>query len=122
MAFKETRKSCPTCAYSWLDKYGKNECPKCLAPLAGGGAAPKRMAGEASTFKSRASDAGESASGSCPNGGPHEWKYGKCNKCQAPEGGTKGRSVRAPPGGACSDGNMHVFKFSKCTKCGKSEF
>ena len=56
-------KMCPTCGHSWLDKHGKNECPKCLKPLAGNGAAPKRAPGEASTYKESAGSAMESQSG-----------------------------------------------------------
>jgi hypothetical protein len=80
-----------------LDKYNKNECPKCLAPLTGGGAVARRAPGEVgqsrdaggehgtvlachafimlpatclhahqvSTYKAKASDAGESSSGEC---------------------------------------------------------
>eukprot|EP00798_Chlamydomonas_sp_ICE-L_P030685 gene30685-35710_t len=121
---KEVRKTCPTCAYSWLDKYNKPECPKCNHALTGAGIA-KRAPGEVSTFKAKASDAGESESGACPKGGAHTWKFGKCSKCAAAEGYKERTStgVRAsPPGGACKDGKMHIFKFSKCTKCGKSEF
>ncbi|PNW71518.1 hypothetical protein CHLRE_16g657650v5 [Chlamydomonas reinhardtii] len=121
---KEVRKECPTCGYGWLDKYGKNECPKCLNPLVGGGAVPKRAPGEASTFKSRASDAGESVSGDCSKGGAHTWKFGKCSKCGVGEG--YGKVEKQSPGsgkhGLCSDGLKHAFKFSKCTKCGKAEF
>lgn len=121
---KEVRKTCPTCAHSWLDKYGKPECPKCLAPLGAGAGVAKRAPGEASTFKASAGSAMESASGDCPKGGQHTWKYGKCNKCGLNEGYGKGAAAPRTkvPGGACTDGRMHVFKFGKCSKCGKSEF
>jgi hypothetical protein len=27
------RRTCAVCAYSWIDKYGKPQCPKCLSPM-----------------------------------------------------------------------------------------
>ncbi|PNH10316.1 hypothetical protein TSOC_002957 [Tetrabaena socialis] len=122
MATKEVRKQCPTCNYGWLDKYGKNECPKCLAPLVGGGVVPKRAPGEVSTFKAKASDAGESTSGECSKGGAHTWKFGKCSKCGGSEGYAKVVSPGSSKAGLCTDGLKHAFKFSKCSKCGKNEF
>ena len=77
------RKTCPTCAHSWLDKHGKDECPKCLTPLSGGGGGAKRAPGEASTHKASAGSAMESESGTCSKGGPHQWKFGKCSKVAA---------------------------------------
>ncbi len=53
-----------------------SQCPKCLSPLVGAPSAPKRAPGEVSTFKSKASDACESASGVCPKGGAHKVRWG----------------------------------------------
>ena len=74
----EVRKTCPTCAHSWVDKYDKNECPKCLSPLHGGGEQAKRAPGEPVTNKQAAGSAMESESGQCSKGGAHTWKFGKC--------------------------------------------
>jgi len=110
------RRTCPTCAHSWIDKYGKNECPKCLAPLTGGEAAHKRAPGEASTAKQAAGSAMESESGQCSKGGAHTWKFGKCSKC----GMGEGKFAEANKGGGeCPKGGKHVSKFGKCVKCGQ---
>ncbi|CAG9464437.1 unnamed protein product [Pedinophyceae sp. YPF-701] len=98
----EVRKTCPVCHYNWLDKYGKDECPKCLSKLSAGGSM-SRAPGDVSKYEKRAaSDAMESQSGECPKGGPHHWKFGKCSKCNVGEG-YKGKSgpAKAPsfPGG-----------------------
>lgn len=105
-----------------IDKYGKNECPKCFAPLTSNIApAQRRAPGEPSTFKRAPSDACESVSGTCPHGGPHTWRFGMCTKCNKAEGYTK-PVVTHMKDGACQDGLMHVYKFAKCVKCGKREF
>ena len=114
-AAADARKSCPSCGHSWLDKYGKDECPKCLSPLGGGGG--KRAPGEASTHKASAGSAMESSSGDCTKGGPHTWKFGKCSKCGLGEG-----AAAAKPVGECPKGGKHIYKFGKCSKCGAAEF
>jgi len=111
-----TRKDCPHCAHSWLDKHGKNECPKCLGLLDGAGGV-KRAPGEASTYKEKAGSAMESSSGECPKGGQHTWKFGKCSKCGKGEGSEAASKPRG--GDECPMGGKHVSKFGKCTKCGQ---
>ena len=87
----EKWKECPTCWHRWADKHGKDECPKCLNRLsdaaaleAQGGA--RRAPGEVSTFKQPPASAMESSYGTCPCGGAHAWKFGRCQKCHIAEG------------------------------------
>mmetsp|Transcript_9629 Transcript_9629/g.24508 ORF Transcript_9629/g.24508 Transcript_9629/m.24508 type:complete len:148 (-) Transcript_9629:307-750(-) len=87
----EVRKTCPTCSFSWLDKYGKPECPKCLSPL---NDKPRRKAGEVSTYKYAPADAMESVAGQCRKGGPHHFKFGKCRQCGLGEGSMHYTGVR----------------------------
>jgi len=116
------RKRCPSCNHSWLDKYGKDECPKCLRQLSGA-THQRRQVGEPSTYKQAAGSAMESNFGSCPEGGLHSFKFGKCSKCKRAEGGIRGtREVSGGMTGACPKGGKHVYKFTKCTKCGAPEF
>jgi len=114
----QVRKKCPTCDWSWLDKYNKNECPKCMNLLVPSRLVPTRY---------RPGSSMESESGSCKQGGQHKWKYGKCSQCGLSEGyGRKPLTAPILPqthrlqiqGKCSSDGNRHTFKFSRCTKCG----
>eukprot|EP00873_Tetraselmis_striata_P003109 jgi/Tetstr1/423373/TSEL_014060.t1 len=80
---KDIRKRCPTCDFSWLDRYRKPDCPKCNRPLE---VVPRLKPGEVSTFKYKAGDALESLGGACRKGGYHYFKFGRCRKCGAGEG------------------------------------
>jgi len=118
------RKECATCGNKWLDKYGRDECPKCLTPLSSAGH-QRRQVGEASTYKQSAGSAMESKFGSCPEGGEHSFKFGKCSKCKRSEGGIRGhQDSGVMKGGTCpkNNGGKHIYKFSKCSKCGAAEF
>jgi len=118
------RKECATCGNKWLDKYGRDECPKCLTPLSSAGQ-PRRQVGEASTYKQSAGSAMESKFGSCPEGGEHSFKFGKCSNCRISEGGIRGhQDSGVMKGGTCpkNNGGKHIYKFSKCSKCGAAEF
>mmetsp|Transcript_38347 Transcript_38347/g.64419 ORF Transcript_38347/g.64419 Transcript_38347/m.64419 type:complete len:288 (-) Transcript_38347:3092-3955(-) len=114
----EIRKKCPTCDWAWLDRYNKNECPKCSNLLVLNKLVPTRY---------HPHSAVESQSGSCKEGGLHKWKFGKCGQCGLSEGyGKKPLTAPAFPlssrinyQGKCHvDGLNHLFKFSMCTKCG----
>uniref|UniRef100_A0A7S0QX86 Uncharacterized protein n=1 Tax=Pyramimonas obovata TaxID=1411642 RepID=A0A7S0QX86_9CHLO len=115
------KKQCPTCAFNWIDKYRKNECPKCNCLLT---APPKRAPGEVSTHKKKPGDALESQSGECSRGGAHAWKFGRCNKCGVGEGyaslGANGGCYnyevkkRCP---TCSYSWLDKYRRNECPKC-----
>ena len=83
----DVKRECPGCGHRWLDRWRKDECPKCLKSLS----LPqwqrnRRLPGEASTFKEHPASAMESESGSCRAGGAHFFRFGRCVKCGASEG------------------------------------
>jgi len=113
MPSASTRKNCPKCAFSWLDAYKKDECPKCFTPLSGD--RYRRVPGEVGKTKWNPLDAMESESGQCPYGGPHTWKWGKCTQCGRGQGDEAKASLS---GGECEAGGRHVFYLGRCVKCG----
>jgi DNA-directed RNA polymerase subunit RPC12/RpoP len=85
--YKERTRECPSCGHRWLDKWRKDECPKCLKELS----TPdwrraRRLPGEVSTYKEPPGSAMESEYGVCKRGGAHSWRFGRCSKCGMPEG------------------------------------
>ena len=127
----DTRKHCPMCSHTWLDHYGRDECPKCLWVLS----KPLRRAlGEVGSTKWNPLDAMESESGECPKGGPHRWRFGKCRNCGKGQGAdAKERKIklltsksqpsylnarvkrRSCP--TCEFSWNDVYGFNECPKC-----
>lgn len=123
MEFKEERKECPTCAYRWLDKYAKNECPKCLTPLTG--LRVVSLPGESAANKYWSpSEAFESEFGNCPKGDLHTFRFGKCSKCGQGEGYVKHGSGREGEFKeekrrcrTCSYTWLDKYRKNECPKC-----
>ena len=97
------KKTCPHCNHGWYDKYGKNECPKCLKPLTGGDDRGAIVAGGGMSYMAKdgpdvttkvLGDAEFNDKWGCkknldPDGskGIHkEWRFGKCRDCGMGEG------------------------------------
>ena len=86
---KPKQRECPLCTHRWVDKYRKDECPKCLQRLSHTRTLPegrRREPGEPSTWKAPPSSSMESEYGQCPFGGRHMWRFGRCRKCGEAEG------------------------------------